>query len=389
MKSTVFLVILGAVMGIQNAKAQTTDEYRPGMSRFMIRGYGHSGIEVNEKSSSFVGGSFNPIFLWRQSERLLFESELGFSFVGEETNLELEYANMSYILSKTATLRLGKFFVPFGIFQERMHPAWINRLPTAPLGFGHHNPVGPATSFGLELRGAVPVGQSKITYSGYVINGPALDDGSSDHSAAGALIYDEVEDNNKNKSFGGHVGVFPFSDLSLELGLSGMFGKVGTQDTAYESVDARLYAVDFTYVKTVSSLKGILDMRGQFSSASVDDAVFPEPNSSTPPATFDNISTAFFGQMSFRPAFVGSPLISRLEFVGRYSELNHPNGADWASSGNQIALGINYWLDWRTVIKIAYHINNQAGPDSAPTIGHSASEDVLTNTLAIHWAIGF
>jgi hypothetical protein len=409
MKRKVVLLLLGTALSAPIAMAQSSDDYRPGRSKFMIRGYGHSGIEVTDESSSFVGGSFNPIFLWQQSDRLLFESELSFALEGEATELELEYANMSYILNKSATLRLGKFFVPFGIFQERIHPAWINRLPTAPLGFGHHNPVGPATSFGLELRGAIPVGLSKITYSGYVVNGPALNDGSVDHSGAGSLVYDEVDDNNKNKSVGGRLGVFPFSDLSLELGVSGMFGKVGTQDTKYENIGASLYAFDLTYVRTVPLLKGVIDVRGQLSSVSVDDAIYPEPLGNDKPSrpvigsslskrtgtfnedggAFDNISTSFFGQLSYRPSFVENTLISQLEFVGRYSELNHPNGADWSSSGNQVALGINYWLDWRTVIKVAYHINDQASNGEDTEGGHSAAEDVLSNTLSIHWAIGF
>ena len=112
---------------------------KPGNSRFALRGYAHAGLEYDDDNDnlSFVGGSFNPLFIYRQSDRLIFESEVQFKFEDNDFEIELEYANISYILTETLTIRVGMFYTPFGIFTARLHPAWINKFPNFPLGYGH------------------------------------------------------------------------------------------------------------------------------------------------------------------------------------------------------------------------------------------------------------
>ena len=143
------------------AQEQEMDQLKPGRSQFLLRGYAHSGLEIYKENASFVGGSFNPIFLWHQSDRLLFEAELEIELEDGGTKVGLEYANMSYMLNKRVILRFGMFLLPFGIFSERLHPRWINRLPSAPLGFLHHNKVGPASGLGIEVRGVLPLSDAK------------------------------------------------------------------------------------------------------------------------------------------------------------------------------------------------------------------------------------
>jgi len=41
-------------------------------------------------------------------------------------------------------------------------------------------------------------------------------------------------DNNNDKAFGGRLGIFPFTNSSLELGFSGYSAKVGGKNTPYE-----------------------------------------------------------------------------------------------------------------------------------------------------------
>ncbi|MCB0749833.1 MAG: hypothetical protein KDC90_20430, partial [Ignavibacteriae bacterium] len=140
-------VLILVIFGASISYAQSEEELfklkndvaklKLGSSRFLLRGYAHSGIEVLDNENTFVGGSFNPIFLWQQSKKLIFETELEMELEGEETILNLEYANMSYFINDYLTLRLGKFLIPFGTFSERMHPRWINRLPSNPLGYSH------------------------------------------------------------------------------------------------------------------------------------------------------------------------------------------------------------------------------------------------------------
>ena len=146
-----------------------SNSYKPGKSKFLLRGYAHSGLRVTDEEFSFVGGSFNPLFIYKQSDRLLFESELELELVAGEVELGVEYANMSYLLSKTLTLRAGKILVPFGIFVPNLHPAWINKFPTAPLGVGHDGII-PSNDIGLELRGGSYLGNLKVNYSMIIVS---------------------------------------------------------------------------------------------------------------------------------------------------------------------------------------------------------------------------
>lgn len=358
---------------------------KPGESRFLLRGYAHSGLEVHGDKTTFVGGSFNPIFLWRQSKKLLFESELEIEYENGDTRIGLEYANMSYIFSDYATLRLGKFLLPFGTFAEKLHPAWINRLSSKPLGFGHDG-VGPSRNLGVEVRGGIPFGSAKMSYSVYLINGPALNDGNNSNAEpeeAGMLLYDMSEDNNNNKAIGGRISFLPISNSSMEIGISSLYGKVGNRKSQYEKIGALLTALDFSYIKKVPLISGVIDIKAQYNSVQVDDATYFNVEDSSN-YTFKNNSSAYYAQLSYRPINFGPDLFNSLEFIGRYSALSFPNGASWAANQSQYAFGINYWVDWRTVIKLSYQIT-----DGGSHRDVSGGESTSKNVLFLHWAFGF
>lgn len=373
---------------IEQLKTES-DSYRAGKSKFLLRGYAHSGLQITEDEFSFVGGSFNPLFLYKQSDRLIFESELELELVGGEVELGVEYANMSYLLSKNLTLRAGKFLVPFGIFVPNLHPAWINKFPTMPLGAGHDG-IMPTNDIGLELRGGSYLGNLKVNYSIYAVNGSQLNDGEHEPEEAGILHHAVFPDNNKGKTLGGRLGIFPFSNSSLELGVSGMYGKVGAKETELEDVNALHYAFDLSYVKSISSLSSVLDLKAQYTAVNVDDANYPDHEDPDDFVTFDNSSTTWFAQLSLRPALLENKFVRNLEFAGRYSSLKTPEGSEWETDETQIDLGINYWLDWRTLFKVSYRISN--GADAHTEEGEEEGghgEAVSGNAFFIHWAIGF
>lgn len=356
-----------------------------GQSRFLLRGYAHSGLEIHSDQTTFVGGSFNPIFLWRQSSKLLFESELEIEYENGDTHIGLEYANMSYILSDYATLRLGKFLLPFGTFAEKLHPAWINRLSSKPLGFGHDG-VGPTRDLGVEVRGGLPLGSAKMSYSVYLINGPALNDGKNPNAEpeeAGMLLYDLGEDNNNNKAIGGRISFLPISNSSMEIGFSGLYGKVGNRNSQYENIGALLSALDFSYIRKISFLSGVIDIKAQFNSVQVDNATYFNIKDSSN-YTFNNNSSAYYAQLSYRPINFGPDLFNSLEFVGRFSALSFPRESLWASNQSQYVFGINYWLDWRTVIKLSYQITDTRSHQELPGEGAASK-----NAVFLHWAFGF
>ena len=398
LKILLLLVFILLWQGLHAQEVQSTDEFqkleaevqdlkdasKPGRSRFLLRGYAHSGLQLTQDEFSFVGGSFNPLFIYKQSDRLLFESEVEFELEDGVTVIGLEYANMSYLLSKTLTLRAGKILVPFGIFVPNLHPAWVNKFATAPLGVGHDGIV-PSNDIGLELRGGSYLGNLKINYSFYAVNGSQLNDGSEDPEEAGILHHAVFPDNNRGKTIGGRLGVFPFSNSSVELGISGMYGKVGTRDTPLEDINSLHYAFDFSYVQNVPGLSSVIDLKAQYSALMLDQAQYPDPEDTSKMVSFDNNSMAWFAQFSIRPALVENKFVRRLEFAARYSALKTPESAAWEADETQLDLGINYWVDWRTVLKVGYRISTTAAEEHAEP-GH---DEITGNAFFVHWAIGF
>jgi hypothetical protein len=366
--------------------AQNGMSLKPGKSKFMMRGYYHTGFEGlitdNEAEYNFSGGSIAPILMYKQSDKLFFEAEFEGEYEDGEFEWGMEYADMSYVLNKYMTVRAGKFLLPFGTFMEKLHPAWINRLATKPLGFGHDGIV-PSSDVGLELRGAFYFGSMKINYQAYVINGPQLKDGSEEAEEAGMLKFGYFDDNNNDKSVGGRIGIFPFSNGMLELGFSGLTGKVGARESIYENVRANLYAVDLSLVRNVNFLKSVIDLKGQFNYSQISDANYAVPNDTTGLFyDFNNIGNSYYTQLSIRPSMIDNEFIRKLEFVGRYSSLQTPEGALWEQKPTQLAFGLNYWFDWRTVLKLGYQTTDGLGEHDAPA-------PVQQKMFYIHWAMGF
>ncbi len=384
------LLFTAAILIFGNNYQAKSQEFKPSSTQFMVRGYGHSGFEYKEsdgeKESTFVGSVFNPLFIFTHNDKLLFEAELEFAFEGSDLEIGFEYANVSYVVNDYTTIRMGKFLLPFGSFIEKYHPAWINRLSNTPLGFGHDG-IAPASGIGAELRGVFPINGIKVGYSLYTTNGPTLKDGSIEPEEAGMLRFNNFEDNNNGKAIGGRFSVFPFTNSSFELAGSFYSGTVGNKESPlYENVGASLYAVDFNYVKLLSGIKGIVDVKGQYNYSKVDDATYfeLEEGETDPEAyTFENKSNAFYTQLSYRPTMAGSEFIKNLEFVGRYSTLNTPEESEWAEESTQTTFGINYWLSWRALLKMSYQVTNTKG-------GHDAAGgEVTTNGFFLHWALGF
>jgi hypothetical protein len=378
------------ITGINSAIRSIT----PASTRFMIRGYGHYGIDVKGDEFTFTSGAFNPLFIWKQGKRFIFESELEFEFEDNDLNIGFEYANGSYIVSRALIVRVGKFLLPFGTFMERLHPAWVNRLRTKPLGFGHDG-IAPGSDVGVEIRGGIQAGRSKLNYAVYVVNGPRLKYGLNEPEEAGMLSFENTTDNNRNKAVGGRLGFLPFSNSSLELGVSGYFAKPGNEHTPFEDdslyadleygdVKANLYAFDLSYVKFLSGIKGVIDIKAQYNISNVSDATYVNMED-TSRYTFTNNATAYYAQLSYRPALVNSDFVKNFELVGRYSNMVTPEGSLWHSTQSQWAIGLNYWLSWRSVIKLSYQSTSiETGDDDGGAEHGSAGG----NALFLHLGIG-
>lgn len=378
-------LIFCVLMEISAQTQQGSLSSQPGNSRFLLRGYSDATFLSNDEETTFGNARLVPLFLYKQSDKLFFEGELEFEVEDGEVHVALEYANFFYSLAPNLNFRAGKILVPFGIFFDRLHPSWINRLPTVPLGYGHDG-ILPTSDLGAEIRGASYVGGMKFNYSVYVTNGPRIEDGEDEAEEVGMIVHEPDEDNNNNKAIGGRIGLFPLRDQSFEVGFSAQSAKLGNRDSELEDVGALMYAFDWTYVRKVSFLSGVIDLKGQVNFIDIDDQTYTvEEDTVTETYSFDNQSSSTFFQLGYRPTF-GNQFVKNLELVGRYSTLNTPEEAPWESESTQLTLGLNYWIDWRTAIKFAYQMDSVIG-------GHAEDgeepEELDVNTLYIQWTLGF
>ncbi len=183
-------------------------------------------------------------------------------------------------------------------------------------------------------------------------------------------------------------GFLPFSSSALELGVSAQYAKVGNENSRYRDVAARLFALDLSLVKTVPAVRGIVDVKAQYSLTQVDDASYINPDKPETMYTFKNENAAYFIQGTFKPAFVANTFFQKLEFAGRYSAMTLAEGAAWGGQKNQWAVSLNYWLDWRTVVKFSYQYTDAPGAE-AEAVEHEEEGTPLGGAFLIHWSFGF
>ncbi len=119
-----------------------------------LAGYGSVGYTDNRDTAGrFSQVQFSPIFHYQYKDLMMLESELEIRVTPEgETTTELEYLSLDLFLNDYATFVAGKFISPIGQFRQNLHPGWINKLPSAPPGFGHDG-AAPASEVGIQLRG--------------------------------------------------------------------------------------------------------------------------------------------------------------------------------------------------------------------------------------------
>src|SRR5438105_3704497 len=185
-----------------------------GTTKFYIAGWAEGMFEARNGRVSTFSASFNPIFLWELTPKLLFESRLEIEPSGGGTNVNLVYAQLSYLLNDYMTLGVGEFFSPSNVFVERFEAQWINKLPDRPLAVYHG--ILPNISVGAEVRGGFPIGPTRANYAFYISNGPVLN--TSDRRFAGTLDFNSYTDVNDDKAVGGRVGFLPVPGVEVGYG---------------------------------------------------------------------------------------------------------------------------------------------------------------------------
>lgn len=191
-----------------------------------MSGYADVGYSLaSGGDGSFAVGRFSPIFHFQYRDKVMLESELEFE-VNEagETEVALEYLTIDYFLNDYIALVAGKFLSPIGQFRQNIHPSWINKLASAPPGFGHDG-AAPASDVGVQARGGFQIGGMFTNYAAFVTNGPELNstfDGQ-EYELEGIVAEGFSSDADGEKVIGGRFGIMPFS--GMEIGFSTATGK--------------------------------------------------------------------------------------------------------------------------------------------------------------------
>ncbi len=313
-----------------------------------MAGYADVGYADSEsEDGSFNVGTFAPIFHFQYRDLVMLESELEVE-VGDdgETETNLEYLTIDWFINDYIALVAGKFLSPIGQFRQNLHPSWINKLPSAPPGFGHDG-AAPVSDVGLQLRGGFPIGSVRTNYAVYVSNGPELiaefEDGEFELDGVEAEGFGSDADG--EKVVGGRLGIIPF--VGFELGLSVASGKATV--TSIEDGDSSLLsdegARDYDVVGADFNWQyNAFNLRGEY----VETEVGEDTGSGTA-ASEGAIWETWYTQGSYR--FTQS----KWELVARYTDFDSPHDSQ---DQQQWAIGGNYHFTNSFVGKLSYEFND-------------------------------
>jgi len=342
-----------------------------GTTKFLIAGWADGMFEARNGQVSTFSASFNPIFLWELTSKLLFDSRLEIEPSGGGTNVNLVNAQISYLLNDYIALGAGEFFSPSNVFVERFEPQWINKLPDRPLAVYHG--ILPNISIGAQARGGFPIGRTRVDYAFYVSNGPVLN--TFDPRRAGTLDFNSYTDNNDNKAVGGRVGFLPVP--GVEVGYGFETSKPGFQGTSFSRVQALVQTVDLEVTRDSDLLKGRVNLFAQYAWSRVDHAVYdPDGSLGFGPLAFTSKQDGGYAEIAYRPTKLDNDFLRNLEMIFRWDHLSRDPSGLGDPEETRWTLGLNYWLSPSTVLKAAYEWDQ---PNAEPN----------RSALLIQMAMGF
>jgi len=328
------------------AKVQTIgsapSEESSASRNFLITGMADGLYQKSEgQNGSFAQAHVAPIFLFRASDKILFETELEMkidSTGGFDANLE--YAQLDYLLNDYMTLIAGRFVLPLGVVREKHDAVWINKLPIMPLPEADLTALIPENDIGVQARGGFHLtDRALMTYAAYLGNGPGSGGDGPGHFDSTGTWQSTGNGFNGGSSVsgkpngGGRLGLFyawePNHDV--EFGVSGQTGR-GTGNLMWSAfaLDASLHLTPY------------LECRGEFIN--------------TWEATSDVgtlMRKGWWAQAAYKLAGLNLdwPLINNFEAVFRYGGEDLPDG-----HLNQYDLGLIYHVSNTLLLKGAYSI---------------------------------
>lgn len=364
---------------------QNAPAVKPAESQFMVVGLTTLGF-VDQTTTNTLGGmkstekynslgdadryEFSPMFLWRHGDNLLLEFEPSF----DGTNLGVNWADVSYFAAPNLIIRGGYFVLPFGIYNKRLAAGWIDKLTSDPIGMDVAG-----SDFGVEVLGGFAMGSTKWSYDISLTNGQQLNNDGTINGVGITAI-------GNGKTVCGRIGFLPLSNSSLEIGVSGLMGSLANPNSMnYNNPTTTMYAFDLDYVKNFNPIQ--INIKGQYSMTLVNAQNYINPVDTTKTYTFTNATTSAFGQISIRPAQVKNKILKNLELAFRYVDYTTPQNSTWGQNYNEEDVSLDYWLSWRTVLKIGYESIKSDGTSSVSISGTQGSTSV--NRMIIQFSTEF
>lgn len=334
------------------------------LSDFVLAGYGSAGYGAGlDGFASNFTASVAPVLLYRMGDDLLFEAELEFGVEGTRTETGLEYAQVDYLGFDRLQLTVGKFLLPFGVFGERLHPTWINKLPTMPLLYGHAHggqaegallPI--MSDLGFLARYNQPLGGLNLDLSLYVTQGPMRVDpdatspdddhahavragdgvgggavgGGAAYAIPGVAFGVSLPDNNTNKMVGARVGLV--KGPTFEVFLSG-FHSMYDPDNYLDMVGGNL---------SIEHRTGLGELRTE--------VTFLGQEFSDNGTYRYLVSPGYYVQYAYR--------FGAFEPVLRWSHLlpGRVGAEDVTAERQELAIGFDYWIQPSIPVKVAYEM---------------------------------
>ena len=344
------------------------DELKLGTDKFLLTGFVSAGFTAPQRGNSQFNAEFTPIFLWKISDNLFAAGSVGIEFEDNETKVNLEYGYLAWNATDWLTLRGGVLLHPLSTFQEQLHAPWINKLPDNPLFAVEEGGLAPEAGLGFEASGGFRTGVGKFTYAAFVTNGPSL---ITSGDRAGQLELRDFTDVNNNKAVGGRIGFLPIPEVEFAYGV--MFNNVAPSDSGLGDVNLVTHDFGVSYIADKDWLYGKLDARAEFV---ISDFQKQIDLGSGP---FNNDRSGGYVQVAYRPTRANS-FLKDLEGVVRYDFLNQPSAAPTPADTRRTTFGLNYWLNPKTVFKVAYEIGDVKDPTNAVR---------SNNVFLLQFAMGF
>ncbi len=303
-----------------------------------LAGYAKVGFEYSDTAdpnSTFIFGSFNPIFHFQYKDWVMAEAEVEFEMDDAETEVQLEYATFDFFVNDNVTIVVGKYWNPTTVFNTRLHPSWINRLTDHPAGF---DVIEPKTDVGVMVRGGVPLGDMRLDYAFAVGNGHRL-------TEDGVDLHGFATDDNDNKSFSGRLGFLPIP--AIEVGISFLTEElesaIPTGNPGAGSPlqgDFNMYAADAAYVH------GPWRIRGEYAMAELDGLGTYTTFAAGDTLAHDTDWDLWYVEGAYRLSGLTEDRFFRnIEPVVRYGEYTVDGRPDMEeASESRINVGVNYWF---------------------------------------------